>query len=322
MSKLKSKLAEIFRPKILQLNYDFNRYKDVVWIIGSGRSGSTWVADMLNYKRSYRELLEPFRPKLIEEAKFLRLHEYVRPNEENQQLNTYCESVFSGKFLHKDADSAANKLLYKGLLVKDVFANLLAYNVYKRNPQIKMLLLLRHPFMVAQSKLKKKNWIWVTEPIEFLEQKKLVDDYLYPFLDIIKMISMRGDYIEKQILNWCIINYVPLKQFAASELNVIFYEEMVRNTETEVANTWAFIEGKDKTKKIAIPEKVKKTPSSVSTDISGKVDTTTINANWQKGFTEEQLYNGQTILERFGFGELYFENGLPNPDGLKAFLKA
>ena len=149
MIKVKSRLVQGVRPYVLSANYRLGNYKDVHWIIGSGRSGSTWVSDMIGYRRKLRNVLEPFRPHVIEESNLLPLHAYVRAGELPEELRTYYASVFSGAFQHPDMDSAANSFLYRGLLVKDVFASLFAKSVCDAFPHVKVSLLIRNPHDVV-----------------------------------------------------------------------------------------------------------------------------------------------------------------------------
>jgi hypothetical protein len=113
---LKNKIVNRVRTVVLQANQKLGNYQDVVWLFGSGRSGTTWVSDMLNYQRGYREMIEPFRPLLIEEMKFLSLNQYVRPGTDFSQLDEIADRVFSGAFTHPDVDSASKRFLYNGLL--------------------------------------------------------------------------------------------------------------------------------------------------------------------------------------------------------------
>ena len=132
LTTLRNALLNAAKPAVLSANYHLNNYNEVVWVIGSGRSGTTWVTDMLNYKQGFREMLEPFRPHVVSRSAFLRLNQYVRPNHRHATLDAFYAEVFSGRFQHVEVDSPANKLLFKGLLVKDVFANLFKNSAVKR----------------------------------------------------------------------------------------------------------------------------------------------------------------------------------------------
>jgi hypothetical protein len=80
-----------------------------------------------------------------------------------------------------------------------VFANLFAYHLCQRFPNVKPALLIRKPFEVALSKHKKSNWNWTTDPRDFLKQPQLVEDYLQPFAELIERIGAGDDPIAKHI---------------------------------------------------------------------------------------------------------------------------
>lgn len=309
MIKLKSRLVQGVRPLVLSANHRLGNYKDVHWIIGSGRSGSTWVSDMIGYRRKLRNVLEPFRPHVIEESNFLPLHAYVRAGELPEELRSYYASVFSGAFQHPDMDSAANSHLYRGLLVKDVFASLFAKSVSDAFPQVKVSLLIRNPHDVAISMMSKSSWTWIDDPAVFLENEQLVEDYLEPFKALIQDISAGRSQYLKYITVWCISNYVPLMQFGLDGLDVLYYECFKRDPVGEVWDYWER-RGNNR-KRMVIPAWKSKKLSAVSI---GRKSNVVEPGRWE-------VEKGRRVLEEFGFGQLYNEDGRPNRDALsKTFL--
>lgn len=292
-----------------------NSYDDVIWLIGSGRSGTTWVASLLNHDHTYREMFEPIHPILVKEMGFLELNQYIRPDENHQKLLQAVDKVFSGRLTTKRVDKDNNGFIYKKLIVKDIYANLLSYHVAKRFPEIKPILLLRHPFAVAHSVYGKKHWHWQTEPRDFLNQEKLMSDYLEPFRDLISEIGESKDYILRQILIWCIVNYVPLKQFKGKELYVLFYEDVLQNPSGEIAKVRQFLYPTNLAKDVVISEEVINTPSKVSSK-NGRSFKDKV---WINKLTSEQLEKGQLILARFGLSQLYNTDFTPNHNGLRNF---
>jgi hypothetical protein len=315
---LKRNLINRVRPIVLQANQKLGNYQDVVWLIGSGRSGTTWVSDMLNYQRGYREMIEPFRPLLIDQMRFLSLNQYVRPGDDFPELDKVAGAVFSGRFTHPDVDSASKRFLYNGLLIKDVFANLFAYHLCQRFPHVKPALLIRNPFEVALSKHKKSNWNWTTDPRDFLKQPQLVEDFLEPFAELIERIGASDDPIAKHIAVWCVINYVPLKQFAKDELHVLFYEDVVENTNAEVNRFWQALSPERQKQSATIPENILQKPSAVSTELSSQADKK--NSPWRAKLSDAQYKTGMEVLEVFGFGDLY-QNDTPDHRVLDHFLR-
>jgi hypothetical protein len=309
---------EAARFAIIRANYYAGNYQNAVWLIGDGRSGTTYVSSLLNWNHKYREMFEPFHPIYVKQMKDLPFHKYIRPDDVNNALAGIASDVFTGKLTSSFIDISNRRLVYKNLLIKDIFANLLANWAYHTfsHLDIKVILLLRNPFAVALSKYKKKHWHWMTDPKAFLDQQQLMDDHLRPFKELIKNIG--DDYIERQILIWSIINYVPLRQFNRDQLHVLFYEDIIAQPGKELASLFNYINPTMDSsaidhalQKLHIPSWVSGSESNIRKGKS-PID------SWQKEITPEQLQNGRAILERFGFSQLYKENGLPERSALNS----
>ena len=94
-NKLK-KLSRGFLSKVLKVNYLLGNYQEVAWIIGDGRSGTTWLSRLINYRRHYRDMFEPIHPELVQQADFLQPLEYVRPGQSYPQLERLIDLIVSG----------------------------------------------------------------------------------------------------------------------------------------------------------------------------------------------------------------------------------
>ena len=309
-----SHLLKPVRDVTLHANRLLDNYDEVIWLIGDGRSGTTWVSDLLNHDRKYREMFEPFHPQHVDEMSFLAPHQYVRPDLSHDQLESIAADVFSGTFTHPVVDSANHSRLYSGLLIKDIFANLFAFWASLRFPNLKIILLIRNPFSVALSKHKKKDWYWVTDPILLLTQKHLYEDYLHPFEALIRKTGESDDYILRQILIWSIINYVPLKQFSPGHIHVTFYEEVYADPDSQVSSTFRFVKNTNVNCHVKLDEETVKRPSRVVSKESslflGKSPVT----SWKDELSTRQIDAGLRILDAFGFAELYDEDSMPNRD--------
>ena len=238
---VKSLLLYSVNVPVLYTNFRLNCYKEVIWLIGDGRSGTTWLSSLMNHNKNHREMFEPFHPLRVKASRFLRRHQYLRPDESNDQLWRLATDVFTGRFTSFRVDSDNRSLLYNGLIIKDIFANLFSYWVSRRFPDVKIILLVRNPFAVALSKSKKRSWLWLTEPMELLEQECLLEDYLRPYEDLIRETSRRNNFILNQILIWSILNYVPMHQFKAGEIHVVFYEHLFADPIRQVSEIVRFV---------------------------------------------------------------------------------
>lgn len=292
-----------------RLNRIYPGYERSVWLIGDGRSGTTWVASCLNTDGYFREVFEPFHPEFVDDMQFLNGYFYERPEDHNPELLAATSAVFSGHLWNwrTDADNAAR--LYRGLLVKDILANLFAKWAKSHHPEIEILLLLRNPFAVALSKQKKQNWTWVLDPTTLLQQQKLREDFLDQYGDLIFRTRADGGFILNQILIWSIINYVPLTQFCSQDLKVLFYEEFL--IDPSVATSLALDEEK------IVPLSVASQPSKVTDAQSARSIADRI--SWKTEIEAAVIDKGQAILAEFGLEGLYDSDGYPQRPALKPF---
>ena len=305
------------RTAVLKANYMFGHYDEVIWLIGDGRSGTTWVADLINYDNRYREMFEPFHPQLVDDANFILPLQYMRKNNSNEKLTALAKNIFNGKFNHPRVDSGNQSFIYKGLLIKDIFANLLCYWAVSQFPNTKPVLLIRNPFSVALSKYKKKNWFWVTEPLDLLSQTALKDDYLLPFEDEIKKVSHKNNYILNQVLIWSIINYVPIRQFEPGNIHVCFYEDIYNNPNGELSKLFKFVKDNKSDISVAIPENVIKRPSRVVGSNSNLLSGSSPISSWMDELEPKIIDDGLKILQIFGFENLYNDLSMPNREVLR-----
>ena len=315
-----------WRAKALALagNAYLGRYQEVVWLIGDGRSGTTWVSSLVNHRRRYREMFEPFHPRVLGGA--FPLNRYVRPDSEDDVLGDAAARVFSGKLTHPRVDADARAALYRGLLIKDVFANLFACWALRRFPQLRIVLLIRHPFAVAVSKLHKRKWLWTVDPMELLTQRDLYEDYLRPHEALIREVSAGGDYITKQVLIWTILNYVPLLQFRApqphGQLHVVFYEDICARPDQEVSRIMRHIHPRDREGNAAIDASLVARPSRV-TDAASAVRTgASAVDSWTRELTPAQIDRGLATLAAFGLDALYSADPMPRRGGLDALRQS
>ncbi|OFC69932.1 sulfotransferase domain-containing protein [Alteromonas confluentis] len=318
MAGLKLKTKDFAKRLIVKTNYSLGNYDKTIWILGDGRSGTTWVSGLINRDATYRDMFEPVHPKRVSAFKNHMPHRYIRPGEVDVETNSLFRSILTGEFCHSSVDRDNHTLFFKGILIKDIFANLLSYAITQNHSHVKPILLMRNPFAVALSKAKKKNWFWETEPLNLLKQKQLFDDHLAPFESLIVKISAKKDFILNQILIWCIINYVPLKQFKEGELHTCFYEDIYENPNSEIANIERYISGNVVATSTPLEMSKISKPSRVVGNHSNIVAGTSPITSWQEEVDDETYEMGLDILRNFGFDKLYNEKGMPVREVLKS----
>jgi hypothetical protein len=297
-------------------SYWLKRYQEKIWLLGDGRSGTTWVSGLLNHDGRYREMFEPLHPKFVEEFSFLKTQQYQRPGTENPQLEAACADIFSGKFTHQHTDFNTRSYSYRGLLIKDIFANLLCRWAVDKFPAVRPVFLVRNPFAVALSKQNKSDWFWSTDPTELLQQPELREDYLLPYEDLIYRISEQHDFILNQVLIWSIIHYVPTRQFAPGMAHFAFYEHMLNEPEKELASLLQFVRKQEAPVSVQLDSAVINKTSLIR-DIQSKLNTSrTPLMAWKNQLDTSTIDSGLQILDAFELAELYDSDGMPRPENL------
>jgi hypothetical protein len=277
------------------------------------------VSSLINHRQHYREMFEPFHPRVLGGG--FPLNRYVRPDSEDDALLAAAARVFSGRLTHPRVDADAHAALYRGLLIKDVFANLFACWALRRFPRLRIVLLLRHPFAVAVSKLHKRKWLWTVDPMDLLNQHELYEDYLRPHDALIRNVSAGDDYVTKQVLIWSILNSVPLQQFSrgdmqSGQVHVVFYEEICARPDEEVSRLARHIQPRDHDHAVAIDARIVARPSRMTHATSALRTGASPVDSWRRDLTSAQIDAGLKILAAFGLDAVYSADSMPRRGGL------
>ena len=113
------------RAALCAINRWLGRFEDKLLVIGEGRSGTTWLANLLNFDNHYRMLFEPFqtenfRPPMSYQS------EYPFPDSDGSDaVLRHIQKVIRGDFISGHANVQFPKTLYRGLLIKDISAQLI-----------------------------------------------------------------------------------------------------------------------------------------------------------------------------------------------------
>ena len=63
-----------------------------VFISGMGRSGTTWLSELINYKQNYRDIFEPFLPYKVEISSSFKYLHYLNPNCQDNSLSNSAKA--------------------------------------------------------------------------------------------------------------------------------------------------------------------------------------------------------------------------------------
>lgn len=303
--------------KLLRTKYFIDRNRDVdrtIILAGTGRSGTTWLSNVINYKNEYRYMFEPLFPKEVPLAAENKIgwNTYIRPDCRDDKLLSMLEILLSGELRNAWVDRLNKKILVKDRLIKVIRGNMILKWIHQVYPDIPKIFVIRHPFAVAGSIIK-NNWIEDNEKFslkdQFYSQEELVEDFLGPLnIDI----SNITELFDKLVFVWCVQNYVPIRQFKYDEIYFCFYEELCTNPRKELPKLFNYL-GKEIDDSIF--DAISKPSNQARANSAIRLGESLINS-WKKSVTSEEKSRALQILTSFGLESLYDEFSIPNHDVL------
>ncbi|MEZ4710306.1 MAG: sulfotransferase domain-containing protein [Caldilineaceae bacterium] len=293
----------------------------MVLLAGAGRSGTTWVQELINYRQDHRVLFEPFWPEMVN---FLppqpSTHLYLRPDDPAPYFQPHAMRILRGEFYTPWTDRTNAPGVYQRRLIKDVRANLLLKWLTTQAPSLKVVLLLRHPCAVSLSQLR-TGWPsnLASQLRELTMQPALFADFLNPF---VPLLEATDSAFEANVLLWAIQNYVPLKQFGLhpadlgpatgvqspqAQILPLFYERLCTDPEAELARLFDFLELPLEPEIFAVLRKPSLTAVGAPTEIAGEA----MFDAWRGKVSPPQLERALAILHHFGLDQVYNEAAMP-----------
>lgn len=282
-------------------------HRGSVFLAGSGRSGTTWLSEIINHRNDYRYVFEPFHPAKVRACGRFRTKQYLRPGDGREEHLGPAREILSGGLRSAWADRFNRKLVVRRRLIKDIRANLLLGWMRANFPGMPMILLLRHPCAVVASRMALG---WRDNLRETMWQRELIEDFLSPMEAEIR--AARDDF-ERHLFLWCIDNYVPLRQFAPGEIHVLFYEDLLARPREEIPRLFGFLGGNFDDR---VYDRMKR-PSPLSRgDAPGRSTD-----GWRSAVTGTRLRRAVEILGMFGLDRVYGEGPMPDREGARSLMR-
>ncbi len=295
---------------------DIGKAEDSLLLIGMGRSGTTWAANIINHDKSYRILFEPFFPSLVKEAKDFEYIQYMPSDDNNPTLTSGAEMILAGKPRSQWVDRDNNGLLYRRRLIKDIRCNLMAGWLKKIFPHLPIVLLIRHPLQVAASW---RRLGWGTEALGqrsdlqiITSQHRLLKDFPQ-----IKTIANQIDpksFLDNVIFLWGVFHLVPFQQLQRNKIYYLFYEHLLTQPEKECRKLFNYL------RKPFSWEQVKKAVVRESSTNFHKRNLSQeqhlLLNGWKKEFSGKEIRRANEILTMFELDTIYDTDGYPSSTSL------
>ena len=212
------------------------------WLLASsGRSGSTWLGDMLAATPGTQQIFEPLDPRNSKAYRKLMdwppdltpsafKRHYLRPETDAPEWGAFWEDVLSGRVRTYLTDYTRTHFLPKRFLIKTIRANMMLGFVATRfRPRV--VFLMRHPAAVINSMFYRVKTSWPADVQDLLAQEALVEDVLRPWVGEIERVS---NGFEALAVWWAVENRVALDQLRRREHYLIFYEWLALHPREEI----------------------------------------------------------------------------------------
>jgi hypothetical protein len=204
------------------------------WLTGSGRSGTTWLAELLSLDPRTRVIFEPFNRRVVKVPGVMG-RPYLRRGEAAPEWLNFISDLHGGTisgdwvdYLTPDRASAHR------VLIKEIRSTLLLAWL-RQNFDLRVIYLLRHPCAVAESRARLG---WTPELAEFLGQQDLMEDHLRPFEHVI---AAARDPLQQHAVMWCVENLVARTEWTASEVLVVPYSRLASRPAETVNDVSKFL---------------------------------------------------------------------------------
>lgn len=210
--------------------------KNIV-IFSDPRGGSTWLAEILNSCLMRPVLWEPLYPWDRGNTLFTGLgfswRQEIPEHEEWPESERIFERLFRGKILtdwNTRFSSPSSFFLADRMIIKFCRANGMAeWLLRKFSFETRPIVLLRHPFGVAASQLKKGPWD--KHPSHFIIPDSPYNDRYLENIDFLNNIETKA---EKHVAQWCITNEPLLRESAKNKFLFVYYEDLIEFFDLEL----------------------------------------------------------------------------------------
>jgi len=274
-----------------------------ILVAGTARSGTTWLGDLIASQIPSRILFEPFNPDLVADYRHFHYFQYMRPGTENPDFHAFAQKVFTGEIRNRWIDRQNERIISKFRLVKEIRANMALKWLHDNFPDVPIIFIMRHPCAVVLSRME-LGWATDRDIESFLSQPQFVEDFLGPYMDLIS--SARSSE-EKHAVIWSVSNLVPLRQFGADELKLIYYENLCTHPKGELSGIFKVIGYEFSGPQVDTINQPSQTTRAGSAVIAG----TDKIGSWKKKLSPSQIDNILRIVHGFGLSHLYGPSSLP-----------
>jgi len=296
-SKLKTHFNGV-RQSLLQQAFVDVAGSDVVFVAGSGRSGTSWLANVCNVNNDFRYLFEPLNPSNL--SADTPVSWALALDAESSVM----DAILTGKVSNQWVNSRNRRFFAQRRLIKEIRSNLMLPWISKHYPKTKIVMILRNPLAVAASRKSlaqrddHSKWVWLPSLDQLLNEpiiKASLTDELYGALSA----QVDQGIVMETVADWCINNLLMFDEPEQQNWHIVYYENLV-NDGARVATRLLEYLGVNVTQSL---EKAlsKKSETSRSSLVS----------QWEGVLTSDEIESATQLLNLFGVNRVYTNDWQP-----------
>lgn len=286
------------RELFSRIYIDKGKYEDAIFIAGSGRSGTTWLADTLAQIYNYRLIFEPFwhlHLKIDGQDDFFH-HRYIQKDDDI--YDGVIKDIIKGNYRNYRTNYNYRPGPFGGRVIKDICSNLFLNRIKQINPSMPIIYIIRSPYAVVNSRNERKKWgrAWGDHAHLFLEQNKLMEEMEF-------RLEPRNE-IEDHIITYCYENNLPLREYIKDQSTflLISYEELFSNKEETLRKIVDYIERSLKINRESVVINYKDKFLMTSEQSKSRIikDSSRVNK-----LSKYELESIEQILDKFGMHKIF-----------------
>lgn len=291
------------------LHWDRGGAEDAVLLLGSGRSGTTWVGQLLHDGNAMRDVFEPFHALKTPALRGRALYPYARPSDRDAELQAVYGAILAGRVRGPWTDRFNRRRFARKRLIKDIRMNAMLPWLSERFPSIPRVWLVRHPCAVVESRLALG---WDSHLDDYLAQPAFVEDHLDPHVDRVR--AAQEDPLEAHAVSWCLENLAAWRCRGPKTATPVFFERLKTNLAAEAERLCVSV-GLAPPRRL---ERLDRTPSPLRGARSPMLTGADPVTAWRDRLSASQVDRVLSQVSAFGLDRLYDDAPLPKPQGLAA----
>jgi hypothetical protein len=301
--------------------------EDTIFLVGSRRSGTTWLSETINYRNQYRTIFEPFHPLHSRWARVAHSEwaKFVEPDYDDPALEQQCRRLWEGRVRDPWIDKHNTKRVATRRLVKAVESTNLLPWIESRWPELKVVYVLRHPFATSESQLEVDfQDDGLTDLTVLRGRPRLVEGVCRTLRspDAARHLVVHAeDPFEQHVVRWCLENRAPLAMLRPDTTHVVLYEDAVLQIGSELTRLGQFVGQSFDDAALEAARRPSRTDFRHRAERQlGKVPAQTFLGEWQQHVSAAQVETGMAVLRAFEVDHLYGADPFPLVDGARALL--